>query len=318
MVDTADTLLERYGRHLYGARGLSALTVRAYLAGARRFIEWLSDRGDGDVDFDAMGRPLLGEYVMHLHQAGYARATFQARVAAIRSLYQWLEVVGLVAQSTVPPARSYPMRAPRAALSFLNQREVERLINAPQGGTPQKLRDRAMLEMLYATGCRLAELHDMDLGDVDLLISRVFNVSGKGNDERQVIFGDYAWDALDHYLRDGRKLLLQDDNPALWLNRYGGRLSRQTIGDLVRHYAGEAGLRSGVRPHTLRHSFATHMLEGGADLRVIQVMLGHSNVRQTETYTHVTKQEARAAYLKAHPMNTRIRVYTIANNRRIS
>ena len=185
---------------------------------------------------------------------------------------------------------------------WIGPAEATRLMDAADDATPRGLRDRALLEMMYASGVRLAEARGMDLAHVDRL-NGVVLVRGKGNKEREVLYGADSDRALRRYLAHGRPALLVDPRePALWLNRYGGRLSRQSINAVVRCYADKTGLSSRVHPHVIRHSFATAMLEGGADLRVIQHLMGHSSVATTQIYAHVTKKEARAAYLEHHPL----------------
>ena len=178
-----------------------------------------------------------------------------------------------------------------------------RLLDAPVTTSPLGIRDQAILEILYSCGVRLAEIHGLNAKDLQLGRKEIL-VRGKGAKERWVVFGKPTEKALARYLEEGRPQLAQG-NPApeqaLFLNRYGQRLSRRSFETLVKRYASEAGTRDGVHPHTLRHTFATHMLEGGADLRIIQELLGHSSPTTTQIYTHVTKQEALAAYMTHHP-----------------
>ena len=181
------------------------------------------------------------------------------------------------------------------------------MLQAPDDTTPYGARDRAILELLYACGVRLAELHGLDLDNV-ALEQRELLVRGKGSKERWVVFGRPAQAALAHYLNQARPQLLSErPETALFLNRDGRRLSRRSIEKVVRRYAVQAATRNGVHTHTLRHTFATHMLEGGADLRVIQELLGHSSPTTTQIYTHVTNKEALAAYLNHHPQVRRVR-----------
>jgi len=184
--------------------------------------------------------------------------------------------------------------------SFLGQRDVARLLDAPDEASPLGLRDRAILEVLYSCGVRLGEIQTMDLPHVNFTSKEIL-VRGKGSKERWVLFGQPAATALRRYLDEGRPQLAIRPESALFLNRYGARLSRRSMEKLVGRYGIQAQTTLGVHPHTLRHSFATHMLEGGADLRVIQELLGHSSPSTTQIYTHVTKQEALSAYLTNHP-----------------
>ena len=297
---TDPSLVDRYRFYLANARGLRPNTVRAYGADVGRFLTWLDGEDDGLMDMHPF---LLGRWVAQLTRDGKKRKTIIRHVSSVRSFYWFLtHVVGQFRASPVPSVKNYPMESETHTPRFLGQSESRRLMEAADDATPCGLRDRALLELMYASGVRLAEAHDMDRGDLDRLRGDV-RVVGKGNKERQVLYGADADHALHRYLTHGRPALLVDtEQPALWLNRSGGRLSRRGIATVVRCYADRAGLTSGVHPHVLRHSYATAMLEGGADLLIIQDQMGHSSVATTQIYAHVTKLEARKAYLEHHPM----------------
>ena len=222
------------------------------------------------------------------------------KLTVLRTFYRFLVQEGLFTSSPLPSGRSFRVNVEKPLPSFLGQREVERLLEAPDESSPLAVRDRAILEVLYSCGIRLAEIQTLDLPAMDLT-QRQFLVRGKGSKERWVLFGRPTEAALRKYLQDARPELAVEPTPALFLNRYGRRLSRRSIERLVRRYGFESGAKDDVHPHTLRHTFATHMLEGGADLRVIQELLGHSSPATTQIYTHITKREARTAYLKHHP-----------------
>jgi len=298
-----DTLLPRYATFLRGQRGLSENTVRIYLADLVAFREYLTREELGLTD---MNRHLLRGYLAWLATAarggtaGYARVSMVRKLGVVRSFYRFLVQEGLFRSSPVPLGRSFQIKVRKPLPTFLGQREVGRLLEAPDIATPLGMRDRAILEVLYSCGVRLAEVHGMDLPSVNLL-QREILVRGKGSKERWVLFGRPAEAALRQYLELARPQLAATPEASLFLNRYGKRLSRRSIEMLVRRYAAQAGLRGGVHPHTLRHTFATHTLEGGADLRMIQELLGHSSPTTTQIYTHITQQEARGAYLKHHP-----------------
>ena len=298
-----DSLVSRYPAYLRGQRGLSENTIRIYLADLASFREYLSREGSSLTD---MNRQLLRGYLAWLATAargggeGYARVSIVRKLGALRSFYRFLVQEDLFRSSPVPLGRSFQVKVEKPLPTFLGQREVRRLLEAPDASTPLGIRDWAVLEVLYSSGVRLAEIQGMDLADVNLPRREIL-VRGKGSKERWVMFGQPTEEALRRYLGEGRPRLVGGPNPALFLNRYGQRLSRRTIEKLVRRYAAQAETRDGVHPHTLRHSFATHMLEGGADLRVIQALLGHSSPTTTQIYTHITKEEALSAYLTYHP-----------------
>jgi integrase/recombinase XerC len=179
---------------------------------------------------------------------------------------------------------------------------VERLLNAPDLSTPQGQRDRALLELLYASGLRVSELVNLTLGQIDL-DSNEIRVWGKGSKERVVLMGEPAAEAVRNYLDQGRaKLLAEKKSKSLLLNRYGQRLPERSVQRILQQYAKKSGIGKRVHPHMLRHTFATHLLDGGADLRVVQELLGHARLSSTQIYTHVTKSQARKVYLSAHPL----------------
>lgn len=298
-----DSLLERFPAYLRGQRGLAENTVRIYMSDLSSFRDYLSREGLSLTDMD---RQVLRGYLAWLvtkagsRAGGYARVSVVRKLTVLRSFYRFLVQEGLFNSTPVPSGRSLRIKVQRPLPGFLGKREVERLLEAPDDTTPLGARDRAILEVLYSCGVRLAELQGLDLGNVSLP-RRELLVRGKGSKERWVVFGQPTHAALAHYLHEARPLLTTGPGTALFLNRYGQRLSRRSIEKLVRRYAAQVGTRDGVHPHTLRHTFATHMLEGGADLRVIQELLGHSSPTTTQVYTHVTNQEALAAYLTHHP-----------------
>lgn len=298
-----DALVQRYAMYLRGQRGLSENTIRIYLADLTSFREYLSREKLGLTD---MNRQLLRGYLAWLAtigqggSTGYARVSIVRKLVALRSFYRFLVQEGLFESSPVPLGRSFQVKVQQPLPTFLGQREVGRLLETPNIDSPLGIRDQAILEVLYSCGVRLAEIHGMDVADVNFPQRQIL-VRGKGSKERWVLFGQPSAAALLRYIREVRPLLATGSNTALFLNRYGQRLSRRSIEKLVRRYAAQAGIRGGVHPHTLRHTFASHLMEGGADLRVIQELLGHSSPTTTQIYTHVTKQEARAAYLNYHP-----------------
>ena len=318
--DELTPLRERYENHLRGQRGLSDNTVRIYQEDLNAFLRYLAESGESPRAMNRRmarsylawlateGRETIHPYSGRQQREGYARVSILRQMTALRAFYQFLTQEGWFKHSPVPSGRSLQVKTEKPLPSFVGKQEAARLLENPDIDNDYGQRDRAILEVLYSCGVRLAEIVGMDLPDVNLAQRRIL-VTGKGNKERWVLFGEPAADALQQYLTESRPALLNAglaagrrvERSALFLNRYGQRLSRRSIENLVKSHAAQAGLRDGIHPHTLRHSFASHMLEGDADLRVIQELLGHSSPTTTQIYTHITKQEAKAAYRNFHP-----------------
>jgi site-specific recombinase XerD len=232
----------------------------------------------------------LRRYLAVLLGEGVAEASVRRKVSTVRSFYRWLRSEALL---EVDPF--FGVTGPKAGRRLphvLAASDIDRLIAAVDGDQPAGLRDRAMLELLYAAGLRVSEVVALDVAQVDVRDQTV-RVLGKGKKERIGVFGDVAAKALATYLRSGRPELASAKESALFLNRSGGRLTARSVQMTVRKYATKAGLPRAVHPHMLRHSFATHLLDGGADLRVVQELLGHESPNTTQVYTHVTEARKR-------------------------
>ena len=305
--EETDALLEKYRLYLRGQRGLAENSVRIYCDDLDSFRQFLHH---DKLDFRDMDRAMVRGYLAWLATSakggrdGYARVSITRKLTALRSFYRFLVQEGWFKSSPIPTGRTFQVKVEKPLPIFLGQQEMARLLNTPDTSDIYGSRDKAILEVLYSCGVRLAEIHGIDLDDINFS-GREILVRGKGSKERWVLFGQPTEDALQEYLRDSRPKLLDSPTQALFLNRYGQRLSRRSYENLVRRYSAGAGLRDGVHTHTLRHTFASHMLEGDADLRVIQELLGHSSPTTTQIYTHITKQEARNAYLNCHPLASR-------------
>ena len=284
-----EALLESYLRALRAERNLSPYTLRNYATDLRAFIDFMEEEGGDPLQAD---RHTLRRHLARLMEANVASGSLTRKVSTVRGFYRYLEMAGHLEVSPFQGVRG-PHR-PRRLPSFLNNEDVSALVSAPEANTPLALRDRALMEMLYAAGIRVSELVGLNTGDVNLS-DGLLRVRGKGRKERMVLIGRPARRALKAYLRDSRPRLAAGAETALFLNRDGGRLSTRGVQGLVRKYALAAGLDQRIFPHLLRHTFATHMLEGGADLRVLQELLGHSNINSTQIYTHVTEQAKRRA-----------------------
>jgi integrase/recombinase XerD len=271
----------------------AARTVDAYRRDLEAFGTWLGGRVGGATTDD------LERYLAELRARGLAPATVARRIAALRSFFRHQTLLG--ARRDNPAAELDLPRRRRRLPRTLSPAEVERLIDAANGTTPRALRDRALAELLYGGGLRVSEAVALTNGDIDL-DARLIRAVGKGDKERVVPIGRAAADALRRYLSRGRPFLDARRRPELFLNARGGALTRAGVFLILRRLAGKAGLEAErVHPHLLRHSFATHLLEGGADLRSVQEMLGHADLATTELYTHVSDRRRRELYFQAHP-----------------
>jgi integrase/recombinase XerD len=272
---------------------LAPRTVDAYKRDLADFCGWLDGAPD-DVTPDQ-----LAGYIASMRAAGLAGTTIARRVAALRSFYRHQVLLG--ARSDNPAAELELPRRRRTLPRTLSPGEAERLIEAAAGTTPRSLRDRALVELLYGAGLRVSEAVGLERNGVDL-DQRLVRCIGKGSKERVVPVGREAVEALRRYLSRGRPYLDVRHRPELFLNARGGGLTRAGAFLILRRLAETAGLEPGrVHPHLLRHSFATHLLEGGADLRSVQEMLGHADLATTELYTHVSDRRRRELYFRAHP-----------------
>jgi integrase/recombinase XerC len=297
-------IFNKYISYLELERSASAYTVRNYttdLCGSKNikgFFTFLKEKGIGSLG--EVNRAVLRDYLGYLVEQGIVKASIARKLSAIRSFYRYLVREGIV--STNPIERTSSPKLDKRLPSFLTLGEVERLLNAPDLSSPLGQRDRAFMELLYASGLRVSELANLDLGEINLDTNEI-RVWGKGSKERMVLMGEPAAEALRNYLSQGRlKLLAEKRNSALFLNRYGQRLPERSVQRILEEYTKKADLNKRVHPHMLRHTFATHLLDGGADLRVVQELLGHARLSSTQIYTHVTKSQARKVYLSAHPM----------------
>ncbi len=283
-------------------KGYSENTRVAYKNDLGQFLEFLRHRAEPRVAaWHEVNKDHLTAYILHLKTVReYASTTVARKVAAIKSFFHFLVGEGFITDD--PTATLDSPRVKKYLPRAISQEDVESLLDAAANKeSPRGLRDKAILELLYATGMRVSELVALDLGDVDLASASV-RVLGKGDKERIVPIYNRAVQAVDEYLLKGRIHLLRDAaEKAIFLNQRGQRLTRQGLWLIVKGYVKEAGLKVPVTPHTLRHSFATHMLRGGADLRNVQELLGHANIATTQVYTQVSNERLREVYDEAHP-----------------
>ncbi len=303
MPDVVASQVQRFLDHLTVERGLSANTVAAYRRDLARYVAFL--RSGGVRDARHVDDAMVASFVAGLSSSTYRedrryRATSVVRaLSAVRSFHRFLVREGQARRN--PAARVVRPRLPRALPRPISVQDVVRILAAPDDATPTGLRDRAALETLYGAGLRISELVGLDVDDLDLEEGSV-RVLGKGGKEREVPLGGPACEALGAYLARGRPALATTrSRAALFLNSRGGRLTRQGAARILAAHVKRAGVNARVTPHTLRHSFATHLLEGGADVRVVQELLGHASVATTQVYTLVTGEHLREVYFSTHP-----------------
>ena len=291
-----DPLVDRFLEHLVVERGLAQNSLDAYRRDLTRYTAYLRGRKRLPT---ALDRTVIPRYLLELREAGLSPRSVARHLSAIRQFHRFLVREGIVTED--PTAHLESPRPWRRLPGVLSSAEVERLLAPRPLTTPQAMRDRAMLEVLYASGLRVSELVGLRLSDLDFSVG-VVRVLGKGNKERLVPLGDAAIASLRAYLTRARPLLEKRRAvPHLFLGRHGRGLTRQMFWILLKRYVHAAGITKRVTPHTLRHSFATHLLERGADLRVVQLMLGHSDIGTTQIYTHVGRARLKAIHAKYHP-----------------
>lgn len=304
MVDSggSEAVLEEYAEHLALERGRSEHTRRAYLADLRSLFSFLDERAPG-AGLDALSLPMLRAWLAAQATSGAARTTVARRTSAAKTFTSWATRRGLLPAD--PAARLQVPRTRRTLPAVLRQDQALAAMDAAdlgaEQGDPLALRDRLIVEMLYATGIRVSELCGLDIDDVDTG-RRLLRVLGKGNKERTVPFGTPAGAALGAWLADGRPALMTPESgPALLLGPRGRRIDPRQARTVVHQTMSAVAGAPDIGPHGLRHSAATHLLEGGADLRVVQELLGHTSLATTQLYTHVTVARLRAVHDQAHP-----------------
>ncbi len=291
----AERLLNEFLEYISVEKGLSQNTVENYSRDIRKLFEFFQKE---KVSWEEAGENDLVRFIHNLSRSGLSARSLARLISSLRSFYKFLILEGKIEKN---PAAG--LSSPKIWLTlpkFLSLDEVETLLRQPDEGSSSGIRDKAMLELLYATGLRVSELVSLKINDVNLedgfLICR-----GKGGKERVVPLGSPAVKAIRRYLDNVRPKLVKRTTDALFLTSWGGSFTRQGFWKRLKIYAKKAGLASKVSPHTLRHSFATHLLERGADLRSVQLMLGHSQITTTQIYTHVSRERLRSIYDKYHP-----------------
>lgn len=291
--------LKDFMHFLIVEKGLAKNTIVSYERDLKSYLHYLT-QVETITDLNVVQRTHIVHFLGHLKEQGKSAKTLARHVASVRAFHQFL-----IRDKVVDHDPSVHIESPQMERSLpkvLNLEEVETLLESPKNTDHYGIRDKAMLELLYATGMRVSELIGLDSGNIHLTMGFVRCI-GKGNKERIIPIGKTATDAILKYLENGRPKFISKKHKeeALFLNHQGKRLTRQGFWKILKKLAREAGIQKDLTPHTLRHSFATHLLENGADLRAVQEMLGHSDISTTQIYTHVTKTRLKDVYSKFHP-----------------
>ena len=291
---------QRFLQYLRIERNASPLTLKSYAEDFESLYDYFRERNGGVPEPEQVNVVQLRGYVAYMHECQYSRATMARRLACLRSFFRFCSREGIVEAN---PARA--LRTPRAGRKlphFLTSDQVSTLLEAPPANHPMGLRDRAILETLYSAGLRVSELVSLNIGDWDR-DNDVVRVLGKGRKERIAPIGSYAAKALVRWLdvRVSNPVVPASHRDAMFLNKSGRRLTTRSIGRMLEKHLKMTGLDSITTPHTLRHTFATHLLDGGADLRSVQELLGHKSLTTTQIYTHVSTKRLRETYEKSHP-----------------
>jgi integrase/recombinase XerD len=293
-------LVASFMNYIKVEKGLAANTLAAYELDLRKFEEFAGKRR---LSLEALGRDHVVDFLGDLYRQGLDSRTVARNQVSLRNFFRFAVAEG--ALSADPTLNMESPKARRTLPTYLRMEDVDRLLNQPDPATPQGLRDRAILEVLYSTGLRVSELVHLKVSDMDMRMG-CLRCIGKGDKERLVPVGRRALAAVQAYLGKSRPLLLGkrpagNAVPWLFINRFGNRLSRIAIWRLLTAYGRRAGIRARLSPHKLRHSFATHLLERGADLRSVQLMLGHADISTTQIYTHVMQERLKQVYKAHHP-----------------
>lgn len=290
-------LLTKYLNYLLIERGVAQNTLEAYGRDLRRFLVFI--RQKSLTQLQEATQEIIIEYLIQIKSEGLSPNSMNRALAALRGFYKYLLMEKKIEQTplaNIELAKVW-MRLP----DTLSKEEMNVILAQPGGDKPSALRDTAMLELLYATGIRVSELINLTMNSINWQVG-FLTVMGKGNKERIVPIGKTAYDCTRFYVDKARPQLMQKKSTdMLFLNRFGGKFTRQGFWKMVIRYAKKAGIQKKVHPHTFRHSFASHLLEGGADLRIVQVMLGHADISTTQIYTHITRDRLKEVHRKYHP-----------------
>ena len=290
-------LINAYENYLTKVKQASANTVFSYMRDIRQFSEWL--RGEQEVDVVDASQVNISDYLQHLQDVGKSGATVSRSLASLKNFYSYVVSSGFLEESPVT-AQIHVERGEKKLPQILTGKEVELLLAQPVCVDAKGFRDKAMLEVMYATGIRVTELIDLNVDDVNLDLATVKCAGAKKT--RAIPLYPAALKALSQYMKEVRSAMIADPSEkALFVNINGSRMSRQGFWKILKHYQATAHIEKDITPHTLRHSFAVHLLENGADLGSVQELMGHSDISSTQMYTHMINQKIKAVYEKCHP-----------------
>ena len=294
------TAIESFIEYLRVERNASDLTIKSYEEDLIALVLYFEETEERAVEISEVTTLELRRFIAELQQAGYAKSTISRKLACLRSFFRFAVREGWVEANIAKPLRN--PRAGRKLPHFLSAEEIARLLESPSSKTSSGLRDRAILETMYSAGLRVSELVGLSIENIDFE-SGLVRVRGKGRKERLSPLGSYAQKALKKYLakREPNPKGTKDDVSAVFLNRFGNRLTSRSVGRMLEKHLKQCGLDQRTSPHTLRHSFATHLLDRGADIRSVQELLGHKSLITTQIYTHVSTARLREVYESAHP-----------------
>ncbi len=288
--------LQSFIVYLHDVKKTSANTEISYQRDLRKLESYMEQQGITEAE--QLNATNLNSYILYLEKSGFAPSTVSRNIASIKAFAHYLQTEGILKEDI-----SGALKAPRIEKKMpgiLSVQEIDRLLAQPDDKTPKDIRDKAMLELLYATGIRVTELISLTVSEVNLKMSYI--ICRDGDRERIIPFGKNARKALEHYLSGARQILLKgNDSDILFTNCSGSPMSRQGFWKLIKHYAKKAGITSEITPHTIRHSFAAHLVENGADLHAVQEMMGHSDISTTQVYVNLNASRIREVYAKAHP-----------------
>lgn len=292
-----DKLLKEFIEYLQVEKGLSANTQAAYQRDLHKFITYQKCKNKQNLE--EIDKDFLAGYLYFLRKKSESPATIARQMSSLRGFFKFLCMEKYLEKD--PTVYLETPKCPQKLPRVLSEEEVDRLMQAPQGTNPLQLRDKAILELLYATGMRVSELVNLNVQQLNLELAYV-RCFGKGNKERIIPLGAFAAESIKIYLKKGRPFLIRNpQETTLFINYHGKHMTRQGIWKMIKKRAGESRIGKEITPHTLRHSFATHLLANGADLRSVQELLGHTDVSTTQIYTHLTKNKLKEIYQKTHP-----------------